>query len=170
MDCQSIILLVKRHKVICQLPVLYTKTVISYTVTLKSDKNSSTGSIPFCQPALVYCMFPYTQFIENNATIKQLFCFVQIGTRRSKKRKILKADQLLLPEPFFKPVGSKKRKINKKIQRKRTEGGSDCESSGTEEEAWGTSRRKTKKIPSDPDKHVASYDLWATEGMGRKTL
>lgn len=77
--------------------------------------------------------------------------------KRSRKRKLLKGDQLLLPESKIKPVGSKQRKVNK--NKRQAENPSD--SSASEDEEVKSRPAAVKK--NNNHKTVATFDLWKTE-------
>ena len=78
---------------------------------------------------------------------------------RSRKRKLLKADQLLLPESKIKPVGSKKRKVNDK--NRQAENPSDSPDSDVEED-----RNRPVAVHTNNNEHktLAAFDLWETQG------
>ena len=90
--------------------------------------------------------------------ISQHFCVAEKSEKRSRKRKLLKADQLLLPESKIKPVGSKQRKVNK--NKRQAENPSD--SSASEDEEVKSRPAAVKK--NNNHKTVATFDLWKTEG------
>ncbi|KAJ7384740.1 Glioma tumor suppressor candidate region protein 2 [Desmophyllum pertusum] len=77
---------------------------------------------------------------------------------RSRKRKLLKADQLLLPESKIKPVGSKRRKINEKNR----QADSDSSDSDVDEEK---SRPVAVERNNNRLKTVAKFDLWETQDL-----
>ena len=77
---------------------------------------------------------------------------------RSRKRKLLKVDQLLLPESTIKPVGSKKRKIAAK-KNKQAESPSDLSSSDEEEE-----RSRPLEDKDNKNETTKLFDLWETKG------
>jgi len=76
---------------------------------------------------------------------------------RSRKRKLLKVDQLLLPESTIKPVGSKKRKIAAK-KNKQAESPSDLSSSDEEEE-----RSRPLEVKDNKKETTKLFDLWETK-------
>lgn len=77
----------------------------------------------------------------------------------SRKWKLLKADQLLLPESKIKPVGSKRRKVKEK--NRQAENPSDLSDSDVEED-----KRRPVAVKTNNNKHKteATFDLWKTEG------
>ena len=92
-----------------------------------------------------------------------MYVFILVS-RKSKKRKLLKADELLLPNPVFKPVGGKKRKVKKKQQGIKTR--EEFDSSGSEDEPVKANKIKSESLSTN--KIIGSYDLWATHGMGNR--
>lgn len=66
-----------------------------------------------------------------------------------------------MPDPLFKPVGSKKRKVNKRTQRVKV-AGEDFICSESEDEP---AKVKGKRVETQNSKTVGVYDLWATQGM-----
>lgn len=78
----------------------------------------------------------------------------------SRKRKLLKADQLVLPETKIKPVGNKKRKIVSKIRK----AGDLEESSDSDVDKEKSNMGYTKEANSQDSKDKV-FDLWETEGM-----
>lgn len=79
---------------------------------------------------------------------------------RSRKRKILKADQLLLPESKIKPIGSKKRKVPQKGKQRKDFSNSSTDSKVEEEKG----KLVKAQINRNKPKTVAVYDLWGTQG------
>lgn len=78
---------------------------------------------------------------------------------RSRKRKLLKVDELLLPESKIKPVGSKKRKVKEKDRE--DENPSDLSDSDVEKD-----KNRHAAFETNNNKHqtVAMFDLWKTQG------
>lgn len=76
----------------------------------------------------------------------------------SRKRKLLKADQLLLSESKIKPVGSKQRKVKEK--NRQAKNSSDSSDSEIDEDKCKPAAVKM----NNKDKTVATFDLWKTEG------
>ncbi|KAL9952352.1 hypothetical protein ACROYT_G039596 [Oculina patagonica] len=79
---------------------------------------------------------------------------------RSRKRKLLKVDQLLLPESKIKPVGSKKRKVIEK--NRQDENPSDSSDSDVEE-----NKNRPVAVETNNNKHktLAMFDLWETQDV-----
>ena len=77
----------------------------------------------------------------------------------SRKRKLLKADQLLLPESKIKPVRSKQRKVKEKNRQAKSP--SDSSDSDVEEDKH---RPVVVKTNNNKRKTMAMFDLWKTEG------
>ena len=77
-----------------------------------------------------------------------------------RKRKLLKVDQLLLPESKIKPVGGKIRKITWK-NRKAGNLCGDSSDSEVEDEKIGPVVAKENE---SKDKSAQLFDLWETEG------
>lgn len=88
-----------------------------------------------------------------------LFCNAGKSKVRSRKRKLLKVDQLLLPESKIKPVGSKKRKVIEK--NRQDENPSDSSDSDVEE-----NKNRPVAVETNNNKHktLAMFDLWETQG------
>lgn len=80
---------------------------------------------------------------------------------RSRKRKILKADQLLLPESKIKPIGSKKRKVPQKGKQRKDFSNSSTDSKVEEEKG----KLVKAQINRNKPKTVAVYDLWGTQDI-----
>lgn len=78
----------------------------------------------------------------------------------SRKRKLLKADQLVLPETKIKPVGNKKRKIVSKIRK-----AGDLEESSDSDVEKEKSNMGYAKEANSQDSKDKVFDLWETEGM-----
>lgn len=78
----------------------------------------------------------------------------------SRKRKLLKADQLVLPETKIKPVGNKKRKIVSKIRKV-----GDLEESSDSDVEKEESNVVYAKEANSQDGKDKVFDLWETEGM-----
>ncbi|EDO40213.1 predicted protein [Nematostella vectensis] len=79
--------------------------------------------------------------------------------KRSRKRKLLKCDQLLLPDTRLKPIGSKKRKV-KQSSKKKTLLVNDSSSDEDEPPPKPLVKEKSKK-PRAKNKEV--FDLWGKE-------
>ncbi|XP_031555540.1 ribosome biogenesis protein NOP53-like [Actinia tenebrosa] len=82
-------------------------------------------------------------------------------TKRSRKRKLLKQDELLLPDTRIKPVGSKKPKVNKK----KTKKGKDFDSESSDEEIPADKNRNQVKSKEKKEQKESRgyFDLWSTE-------
>lgn len=78
----------------------------------------------------------------------------------SRKRKLLKADQLVLPETKIKLVGNKKRKIVSKIRK-----AGDLEESSDSDVKKEKSNTGYAKEANSQDSKDKVFDLWETEGM-----
>lgn len=78
----------------------------------------------------------------------------------SRKRKLLKAEQLVLPETKIKPVGNKKRKIVSKIRK-----AGDLEESSDSDVEKGKSNMGYAKEANSQDSKDKVFDLWETKGM-----
>ena len=78
----------------------------------------------------------------------------------SRKRKLLKADQLVLPETKIKPAGNKKRKIVSKIRKV-----GDLEESSDSDVEKEESNVVYAKEANSQDGKDKVFDLWETEGM-----
>lgn len=76
----------------------------------------------------------------------------------SRKRKLLKVDQLLLSESKIKPVGSKQRKVKEK--NRQAENPSDSSDSEIDEDKCRPAAVKM----NNKHKTLATFDLWKTEG------
>lgn len=77
----------------------------------------------------------------------------------SRKRKLLKADQLL-PESKIKPIGSKKRKVHLKRKQREDFSNSSSDSEIEEERGKLVKAQINKKKP----KTAAVFDLWEAQG------
>ena len=106
----------------------------------------------------MYCTYRCACVIIAKHIISQHFCVAEKSEKHSRKRKLLKADQLLLPESKIKPVGSKQRKVKEKNRQAKTP--SDSSDSEDEEEK----RRPAAIKTNNNHRTVATFDLWKTEG------
>ena len=82
----------------------------------------------------------------------------------SRKRKLLKGDQLVLPETKIKPVGNKKRKIVSKIRK-----AGDLEESSDSDVEKEKSNMGYAKEANSQDSKDKVFDLWETEGMNSQS-
>lgn len=78
----------------------------------------------------------------------------------SRKRKLLKADQLVLPETKIKPVGNKKRKIVSKNRK-----AEDLEESSDSDVEKEKSNMVYAKEANSQDSKDKVFDLWEAKGM-----